>query len=75
MPILPIDAGRYGTDAMKEVFDDQKKILYQLEIEAAVSSITIRDRNDTKKRSAKYCTDGKIWKNHHKKSETARGKK
>ena len=30
MPILPIDAGRYGTDAMKEVFDDQKKILYQL---------------------------------------------
>ncbi|MFZ1076387.1 MAG: adenylosuccinate lyase [Nitrosotalea sp.] len=37
MPILPIDAGRYGTDAMKEVFDDQKKILYQLEIEAAVA--------------------------------------
>lgn len=37
MPILPIDAGRYGTDAMKEVFDDQKKISYQLEIEAAVA--------------------------------------
>jgi adenylosuccinate lyase len=37
MPILPIDAGRYGTDAMKQVFDDQKKILYQLEIEAAVA--------------------------------------
>lgn len=37
MPILPIDAGRYGTDAMKQVFDDQKKISYQLEIEAAVA--------------------------------------
>jgi adenylosuccinate lyase len=37
MPILPIDAGRYGTDVMKEIFDDQKKILYQLEIEAAVA--------------------------------------
>jgi len=37
MPILPIDAGRYGTDAMKQVFNDQKKISYQLEIEAAVA--------------------------------------
>lgn len=37
MPILPIDAGRYGTDAIKQVFDDQKKISYQLEIEAAVA--------------------------------------
>lgn len=37
MPILPIDAGRYGTDVMKEIFDDQKKISYQLEIEAAVA--------------------------------------
>lgn len=37
MPILPIDAGRYGTEAMKQVFDDQKKISYQLEIEAAVA--------------------------------------
>ncbi|MGI0101894.1 MAG: adenylosuccinate lyase [Nitrosotalea sp.] len=37
MPILPIDAGRYGTDAMKEIFNDQKKISYQLEIEASVA--------------------------------------
>ncbi|MDE1727169.1 MAG: adenylosuccinate lyase [Thaumarchaeota archaeon] len=37
MTILPIDAGRYGTDAMKEIFDDQKKISYQLEIEGAVA--------------------------------------
>jgi adenylosuccinate lyase len=37
MTILPIDAGRYGTSKMKEIFDDQKKIAYQLEIEAAVA--------------------------------------
>ncbi|MGC1426531.1 MAG: adenylosuccinate lyase [Nitrosotalea sp.] len=37
MTILPIDGGRYGTEAMKEIFDDQKKISYQLEIEAAVA--------------------------------------
>lgn len=37
MPILPIDSGRYGTDAMKEIFDDQKKIEYQLEIEASAA--------------------------------------
>ncbi len=37
MPILPIDSGRYGTEAMKEIFNDQKKISYQLEIEAAVA--------------------------------------
>ena len=37
MPILPIDAGRYGTNEMKEIFDGQKKIRYQLEIEAAVA--------------------------------------
>lgn len=37
MPILPIDGGRYGTDEMKEIFDDQKKITYQLDIEAAVA--------------------------------------
>lgn len=37
MPILPIDAGRYGTYAMKEIFDEQKRITYQLEIEAAAA--------------------------------------
>ena len=37
MAILPIDGGRYGTTEMKEIFDDQKKITYQLDIEAAVA--------------------------------------
>src|SRR5574341_588663 len=37
MPILPIDGGRYGTKEMREIFDDQKKIQYQLEIEATAA--------------------------------------
>lgn len=37
MPILPIDGGRYGTKEMREIFDDQKKIHYQLEIEATAA--------------------------------------
>ena len=37
MPILPIDGGRYGTIKMREIFDDQKKIQYQLEIEATTA--------------------------------------
>src|SRR4029077_16792708 len=37
MPILPIDGGRYGTKAMREIFDEEKKIQYQLEIEATAA--------------------------------------
>ncbi|MBM3905940.1 MAG: adenylosuccinate lyase [Thaumarchaeota archaeon] len=37
MPILPIDGGRYGTKEMLAVFDDQKKIDYQLQIEGAAA--------------------------------------
>ena len=37
MTNLPIDGGRYGTKEMREIFDDQKKIHYQLEIEASVA--------------------------------------
>src|SRR2546427_6565200 len=37
MAILPIDSGRYGTKQMKEIFDAQRKLTYQLEIEAAVA--------------------------------------
>jgi len=37
MPILPIDGGRYGTIKMREIFDEQKKIQYQLEIEATAA--------------------------------------
>jgi adenylosuccinate lyase len=37
MAILPIDGGRYGTKEMREIFDDQKKIYYQLELEATAA--------------------------------------
>ena len=35
MSILPIDTGRYGTKEMLDIFKEQQKIDYQLEIEAA----------------------------------------
>lgn len=37
VPILPIDGGRYGTKEMLAVFEDQKKIDYQLQIEGAAA--------------------------------------
>ena len=37
LAILPIDSGRYGTKEMMEIFSEQKKVDYQLEIEGAVA--------------------------------------
>jgi adenylosuccinate lyase len=37
MTILPIDGGRYGTKEIRDIFDEVKKILYQLEIEATAA--------------------------------------
>jgi adenylosuccinate lyase len=37
MPILPIDAGRYGSREVREIFDDNKKLKYQLEFEVEVA--------------------------------------
>ncbi len=37
LAILPIDSGRYGTKEMTEIFSEQKKINYQLEIEGAAA--------------------------------------
>ena len=37
MAILPIDSGRYGTKEMMNIFSEQKKIDYQLEIEGAAA--------------------------------------
>jgi len=37
LSILPIDSGRYGTKEMLEIFREQKKINYQLEIEGAAA--------------------------------------
>ena len=43
MAILPIDSGRYGTKEMIDIFSEQKKVNYQLEIEgiAAISQSEI----------------------------------
>src|SRR6185437_2543353 len=38
MPILPIDSGRYGSKEMKEIFEESKKLEYELKFETAVAS-------------------------------------
>jgi adenylosuccinate lyase len=61
--ILPIDSGRYGTKEMLAVFSEQKKIDYQLEIEAATalsqSEIKLISRNVAND-IAKNARSGKI---------------
>ena len=37
MPILPIDNGRYGSKEMKAIFEECKKLNYELRFEAAVA--------------------------------------
>lgn len=37
MPILPIDSGRYGSKKMKEIFEEEKRLQYQLDFEAEVA--------------------------------------
>ncbi|MEM2856747.1 MAG: adenylosuccinate lyase [Candidatus Nitrosocaldaceae archaeon] len=39
MPILPIDAGRYGSNEMKMIFEEEKSLEYQLEFEAVVAEV------------------------------------
>ena len=39
MPILPIDSGRYGSREIKQIFEEEKRLYYQLEFEAAVATI------------------------------------
>jgi adenylosuccinate lyase len=38
MPILPIDSGRYGSKEMKEIFEECKRLDYELKFEAAVAN-------------------------------------
>jgi adenylosuccinate lyase len=37
MPILPLDSGRYGSKEIREIFDDNRKLDYQLKYEAEVA--------------------------------------
>ena len=42
MPILPIDSGRYGSKDMRAIFEDEKRLQYQLDFEAAVAQAQAR---------------------------------
>lgn len=42
MPILPIDSGRYGSNEMRAIFSDERRLQYQLYFEAAVSRVQAR---------------------------------
>jgi adenylosuccinate lyase len=37
MPVLPIDSGRYGSREIKQIFEEENRLYYQLEVEAAVA--------------------------------------
>ncbi len=37
MPILPIDVGRYGTEEMKKVFEEENRLQRMLDVEAALA--------------------------------------
>src|SRR5919206_2556143 len=37
MPVLPIDSGRYGSREIKQIFEEENRLYYQLELEAAVA--------------------------------------
>ncbi len=70
LAILPIDSGRYGTKEMMEIFSEQKKVNYQLEIEGAAaisqSEIGIIPKTVGKKNSQ----SSNIRKNYCKKNQT-----
>ena len=72
LAILPIDSGRYGTAEMMEIFSEQKKVNYQLEIEGAAaisqSEIGLIPKTIGKK-ILKVATSGKITANRIKQLE------
>jgi len=60
LAILPIDNGRYGTKEMMDIFSEQKKVNYQLEIEGA-ASISQSEIGMWGKRNFH---SSKVWKDH-----------
>jgi adenylosuccinate lyase len=38
MPILPIDSGRYGSEEIRKIFEEEQHLRYQLDFEAAVAA-------------------------------------
>jgi len=39
MPILPIDSGRYGSKEMRDIFEGERRLQYQLYFEATVAQV------------------------------------
>jgi len=39
MPILPIDSGRYGSKEMRDIFEEERRLQYQLYFEATVAQV------------------------------------
>ncbi|HSN96101.1 MAG TPA: lyase family protein, partial [Nitrososphaeraceae archaeon] len=37
MPILPIDSGRYGSNEIRRIFEEENRLRYQLDFEAQVA--------------------------------------
>lgn len=37
MAILPIDSGRYGSKEIKQIFEEEQRLIYEIEFEAAVA--------------------------------------
>jgi len=63
MPILPIDSGRYGSKEMREIFEDEKRLQYQLDFEAAVAQAQAQMNMipaDAAKEIAKGARSGKV---------------
>ena len=37
MPVLPIDSGRYGTAEMRKIFEEERRLQFMLDVEAALA--------------------------------------
>jgi adenylosuccinate lyase len=63
MPILPIDSGRYGSKEMRGIFEDETRLQYQLDFEAAVAQAQTQIRMipvDAAREIAKRARSGKV---------------
>jgi len=63
LSILPIDTGRYGTKEMLDIFREQKKIDYQLDIEAA-AALSQSEIGLISLHCKKHIQNSKIWENY-----------
>ena len=63
MPILPIDSGRYGSEEIKKIFEEEQHLRYQLDFEAAVAAAQAHIKmipEDASKDIIKKAKSGKI---------------